>query len=570
MAMLKLNRRLCIKIFGLLRILIFLNFFQVEASFTCPYPCFCNKDSRIVYCSRKNLAHIPSGIPDNSLQINLNDNNFQVTTIQRRNFSSFVDLEHLYLSGCGIESIEVDTFIDLEKLKWLDLSRNSIRIIQDFAFRGLNLEHLFLNGNRDIQLSRNAFQDLRTTGLRLQRCSLTRLSVAVISPLSDSLESLWLDGNHIESLNPALLVNFSKLKHLRLGNNPLHCNCEMKWFADFFDTHPNVFSGARPPHCASPERLRDKTFDTLPADAFLCNAPVFSSVDVTFDEDQGTLKCIATGDPAPTLYWIKSSGDKLIYFPPGDRKMATNTAVLQIPRPTTNLNDKYAETFVCLASNAAGNVTFTFNVTLPEKTVTTTSTASTTISTTTNSSPSKGDIDDPMLGIEPDFSSNEKQTRRTSHNGDTNTKQTPIVDIPHETKADRDQPSYHFPNSDENDSKISYGPTGTTSNHRRYMYSSEEKYFRLHDIIAAVAGTFACTVLLCCLFICIICQVKKKVRRRRENKEDYKKHNAQHQKAYLAKQNNTRQEMGAMPELVEFLEVKENRENHYRNTCNQV
>ena len=45
-----------------------------------------------------------------SLQLNLNGNVFQTPTIQRSNFSSYTTLEHLYLSECGIENIEVPQY----------------------------------------------------------------------------------------------------------------------------------------------------------------------------------------------------------------------------------------------------------------------------------------------------------------------------------------------------------------------------------------------------------------------------------------------------------------------------
>ncbi|ESO08261.1 hypothetical protein HELRODRAFT_92351, partial [Helobdella robusta] len=113
----------------------------------CPSPCFCNHPSRIVYCSKKNLTRIPNSIPGNTLQLILNFNQFQSSRISVQNFSNFSSLEHLYLSKCGIEYIEVDTFIVVKKLQWLDLSNNKIRYLKGSAFNGLSLKHLFLNGN---------------------------------------------------------------------------------------------------------------------------------------------------------------------------------------------------------------------------------------------------------------------------------------------------------------------------------------------------------------------------------------------------------------------------------------
>jgi len=97
-------------------------------SLLCPRTCFCNTLSRIVYCSRRGLQSIPSGVPSNTLQLNLNSNEFQTPNVDRRNFSKLIDMEHLYMSECGIERIAVDTFANLTSLRWLDLSNNRIKV----------------------------------------------------------------------------------------------------------------------------------------------------------------------------------------------------------------------------------------------------------------------------------------------------------------------------------------------------------------------------------------------------------------------------------------------------------
>lgn len=125
----------------------------MAAGSTCPRVCFCNSPSRIVYCSRRGLMSIPEGIADDSLQLNLNGNSFQSTTVVRANLSRYTSLEHLYLSECQLEHIEVGAFADLGALRWLDLSNNRLRSIRPDTFSGLRLQHLFLNGNRNIQVT---------------------------------------------------------------------------------------------------------------------------------------------------------------------------------------------------------------------------------------------------------------------------------------------------------------------------------------------------------------------------------------------------------------------------------
>lgn len=75
----------------------------------CPHTCFCNPLSRIVYCSRRGLDSIPSTLPRLTLQLNVNGNHFRSRVLRRANFSAShaSNIEHLYLSGCGVERLEV-------------------------------------------------------------------------------------------------------------------------------------------------------------------------------------------------------------------------------------------------------------------------------------------------------------------------------------------------------------------------------------------------------------------------------------------------------------------------------
>ncbi|KAL3864033.1 hypothetical protein ACJMK2_005745 [Sinanodonta woodiana] len=416
---------------------------------TCPGVCFCPSITRNVYCPRKNLPYVPNGIPLDTIQLNLNDNNFVIPTISRTNFSRFTDLEQLYLSGCGIEFIEVDTFIDLKKLKWLDISKNRLKSIADYTFRDLTLEHLFLNDNPGVHISKHAFLGLNTMGLYFQNCALGDLTLEILRPLNGTLKSLWIDGNKFETFNPNWLYLFKTLSHLRIGDNPLHCNCEVAWLFKFYQSTPRVFEGVTTPSCRSPPRLRGKQFSAVTDDDFRCQLPVFKNVDIVFESDKGKLTCSASGDPVPTLYWIKPDGS-WEKFSPKVTDLSRDTEGVMY---TTNPRPSKKSMYQCIASNPAGNVTFSLNVVWPSD------------DRMQNEPPSKDPIKE--------------------------TEEYPVkVEKEGTVEGQKSEASDKYVSSNVNVTKSSVNMADSRE-------QSKEIRFSLVDIIGAVVGTFLLTLLAC-------------------------------------------------------------------------
>ncbi|XP_074642744.1 leucine-rich repeat-containing protein 4C-like [Tubulanus polymorphus] len=336
----------------------------VAVSAACPRVCFCNSESKIIYCSRKNLKHIPRGIPKNTKALNLNENNFQISTLRRRNFTAYLNLEQIFLSECGISAIEVGTFIDLGNLRWLDLSKNRIKDLQDFTFRGLSLLHLFLNGNKGIVIHDDSFNLLRTEGLYLERCGLTEITSRQLKPLNGSLNNLWLDYNQIKRFRPNILDIFSYLEHVRVNDNPFHCNCRLTWFKEFYDKNRKLFGSASTnPRCATPIRIKNKHFDKLSLGDFRCEPPIFNDVDILFSNNNGIVSCSAMADPPPTIQWTKPDGRVKIFPPPVSEGSFKTDAIMRISHEDDGV---HSGSYVCLASNSAGNVTLKINVSWPK------------------------------------------------------------------------------------------------------------------------------------------------------------------------------------------------------------
>ena len=132
--------------------------------------------------------------------------------------------------------------------------------------------------------------------------------------MNATLRYLWLNGKELTGVDRRLEpLLFHTLLHLRLDSNPLRCNCELVWLKKFYDRTVDVFRGAVPPACHSPARLKGRRFDEVSLFDFRCHPPSFKDVEVSFAATAARLRCTATGDPAPIIYWIQPSGKTTMY-----------------------------------------------------------------------------------------------------------------------------------------------------------------------------------------------------------------------------------------------------------------
>ena len=289
-------------------------------------------------------------------------------------------LEHLYMSDCAISKIEAGAFVDLVHLRWLDLSDNRLTTLSDGTFAGLHLHQLFLNGNHRLVLDGGRpFANLTVFGLYLHDCRLTRIDAGTVASLDGSLRVLWLSENRLSRLDSALGRLFASLDHFRLADNRLHCNCELSWLWRLHDEYrrrrnENPMS-EEAPECVSPTSLRGQNFDELRQDDLRCQAPTLADIEVTLiddDDDVGQssghrrllLRCTATGDPTPNVYWIRTSTTASL--PPTTSSMIRKDSTDDVGEALLVLNDDDVQStspehrsFTCVASNVVGEVTLT-------------------------------------------------------------------------------------------------------------------------------------------------------------------------------------------------------------------
>ncbi|KAI6225331.1 Slit-like protein 2 protein [Aphelenchoides fujianensis] len=170
----------------------------------CPSSCTC--EETIVRCSNRELAHFPHGIPIETTELYLDNN--QLTVLPAAQLNKLVNLVKIDLSQNQLATIEADSFSSLNKLSILILSHNKIRCIEDYAFRGLS-----------------------------------------------NLRILSLHGNEISVLPESAFLNLGNISHIALGANELFCDHNMVWFSKWIKAHFIEPGIAR---CDAPSALKNK------------------------------------------------------------------------------------------------------------------------------------------------------------------------------------------------------------------------------------------------------------------------------------------------------------------------
>ena len=141
-----------------------------SASLDCPSYCRCVAKTQrpAAACIGQNLTFIPLGIPTNTEELYLKENN--IRSLRQGSFAGLTALRTLVMTHCNIERIDSNAFSGLRSLWMLDLRWNRIKELQSYTFSGLfRLNRLILDSN-DLQVIQNfAFHGLNLTQLSLEK-----------------------------------------------------------------------------------------------------------------------------------------------------------------------------------------------------------------------------------------------------------------------------------------------------------------------------------------------------------------------------------------------------------------
>ncbi|CAB4068640.1 unnamed protein product [Lepeophtheirus salmonis] len=278
---------------------------SVTSREACPSPCECKwkKGKETVSCPNDNFSIIPrmekhSGtqvldFPGNPLKILRND-----IFIDK----NLLNLQELYLSSCSIGKIEPNAFRDLINLVRLDLSKNSIVSVPEKSLNSVTqLRELSISGNPIRKIKNYAFSALsQLVKLEISDCQLTWIEPYAFNGL-ETLRRLKIDGNRLAELNPAVWYPLrNSLYGIDLHSNPWNCSCALRPTLEWIRT-ANV-PPSIPPVCASPSRLRHKSWSSLRERDFACS-PVIVLL-ASSRSDNVTLTCRIRGDPLVDVNWF--------------------------------------------------------------------------------------------------------------------------------------------------------------------------------------------------------------------------------------------------------------------------
>ena len=163
------------------------------------------------------------------VNLTLERNPLQVIRKETFTFSELFGLKFLDLSHCAISEIEDDA-IELSFLEYLDLSWNELTTFSRRSLTVTNLKKLDLSHNHLTVIDQMPnMPDLKIWIMDNNRIDNVTMSVA-IEQHAYNLEHLYLRNNAIQSFTTRSFPwSLDSLQGVHLDNNPIDCDCKMKW-----------------------------------------------------------------------------------------------------------------------------------------------------------------------------------------------------------------------------------------------------------------------------------------------------------------------------------------------------
>nr|XP_057911032.1 amphoterin-induced protein 1-like [Doryrhamphus excisus]XP_057911033.1 amphoterin-induced protein 1-like [Doryrhamphus excisus] len=196
----------------------------------CQRTCVCA--SNIISCSKVNLTNVPVPLPKYTSVLDLSFNSISRLRAEWTPIS-LGELHTLLLSHNGLSFLSSEAFVYVTAVRYLDLSSNELRQLDEFIFEPLEkLEVLLLYKNCISQIDRSAFSGLASLQkLYLSQNQISRFPLELVKERTrvETLMLLDVSSNKIKTLAfhelqalPAWIKN-----GLYFHNNPLPCSCDL-------------------------------------------------------------------------------------------------------------------------------------------------------------------------------------------------------------------------------------------------------------------------------------------------------------------------------------------------------
>lgn len=165
-------------------------------------------ESQVNLVSNQNLITIPSRLVDIAPKLSeFSASNCGLEFVDATSFEELESLRVLNLSKNSISKIENETFVELKFLEIFDLSFNSIEILEILSFEGLEkLLDLNLSNNKISSLPSGIFKNLATLEiLKLSQNSIKELKLEIL-PSKLSIIEFCIDNNLLTNIDAKLIV----------------------------------------------------------------------------------------------------------------------------------------------------------------------------------------------------------------------------------------------------------------------------------------------------------------------------------------------------------------------------
>ena len=188
--------------------------FSVVSS--CPPECQSCDNGRFA-CVSAGLQQPPDIIPDDTLVIDLSQNDIRAL----EGLPSAPNAQSLRLPANKLEKLEASVLSVVPSLMSLDLSQNSITLIDDKAFDGLiDLRTVSLTGNKLTSIGQ-VFKDTpQLTSVRLGNNEITEIGEDAFKD-NTMVKMLDLSNNNVKKIHKDAFSNLDMLRYLILSNNPI-------------------------------------------------------------------------------------------------------------------------------------------------------------------------------------------------------------------------------------------------------------------------------------------------------------------------------------------------------------